>query len=82
MHYWACCANLLFARIQAPYLINTNGTTAIAIEKNPSSEFAQSIPNLVYIGFAAMGRKIAKEDRKVLAAAEAEAENCLYASVR
>ena len=75
--YCASCANRLLARIQAPFLINTNGIIAIAKEKKPSSELAQSIPNLVYIAFVAMGRKTAKIDRDVLAAAAAEAENCL-----
>lgn len=55
---------------------------AIAKEKKPSNELAQSIPNLVYMAFVAIGRNTANIDRDVLAAAAAEAENCLYASVR
>jgi hypothetical protein len=80
--YCTICVNRLFARIQAPFLINTNGMIAMANEKKPSSELAQSIPSLAYMAFVAIGRKTAKIDRDVLAAAAAEAENCLYASVR
>lgn len=56
--------------------------TAIAIEKKPSNELAQLIPSVPYMDSVAMGKNTANIDRDVLAAAAAEAENCLYASVR
>jgi hypothetical protein len=49
----------------------------MAIEMNPSKELAQSMPSLVYMGVVAKGRHTANIDRKVLAAADAEAEYCL-----
>lgn len=62
--------------------MNTKGMIAIAIAKKPNNEFAQLIPNLEYMLLVAMGRNTAIMDLDVLAAATAEAENCLYASVR
>jgi hypothetical protein len=73
---------MLFFRSHAPYLIKTNGITPMLIDTNPKSELAQLIPSFVYIAVVANGRATANRDRKVDAAAAAEAEYCWYASVR
>lgn len=62
--------------------MKTNGMIANASEMNASIDVAQLIPRLPYIELVANGRQTAMVDRTVLAAAWAEAEYCLYASVR
>lgn len=71
-----------FVRIASPYLMNKNGMGIMMTEMNPSVEFPQPKPSLSYKGAPARGKKAPKRDRRIVAAARAEAEYSVYASTR